>query len=120
MKENQFASAFVTTLFVIAVVVVFFIAGCTEQEPATGETDGQGSVMTLDEATAIAENSECVEQGALAGNEAYNEYTDTWWIDLEMKPEFAKDYCNPACVISEYTKTAEINWRCTGALPPEE
>ena len=48
----------------------------------------------------------------------HNEFTKTWWIDLDMKPEFENKLCNPACVISEDTKTAEINWRCTGALPP--
>lgn len=73
--------------------------------------------LTLEEATEIAANSECTEQGELTDNSMYNEDTKTWWIELDMKEEFKKDYCNPACVVKESTKTAEINWRCMGVLP---
>jgi len=76
------------------------------------EEDG----MTFEEARTIAEDSECTEKGTLTDETFYNENTYTWWIDLEMKDEFKLDYCNPACVINEETKTAEINWRCTGAI----
>ena len=77
------------------------------------------SKMALEEARAIAENSECAEKGDLTENYMYNENSQTWWIDIEMRPEFEQEFCNPACVVSEADKTAEINWRCTGALPPE-
>ena len=73
--------------------------------------------VSLEEARKIAEESECTEKGNLTDNSFYNNYTKTWWIDLEMKEEFKLDYCNPACVVNEKTRTAEINWRCTGALP---
>jgi DNA-binding PucR family transcriptional regulator len=56
-----------------------------------------------------------VEEAALTGQTIYNENTKTWWIDLHPNEE--KSGCNPACVVSEATKTAEINWRCTGAVP---
>lgn len=79
-----------------------------------------GSELSIDQAMGIAQDSECTEKGILTANYMYNENTKTWWIDLEMKPEFENEICNPACVVSEETKTAEINWRCTGALPPEE
>ena len=72
--------------------------------------------MTLEVAKIIAEDSECTEKGDLTDNYMYNENSKTWWIDLEMKDEFKFDYCNPACVVNEETKTAEINWRCTGAI----
>ncbi|MBN1454739.1 MAG: hypothetical protein JW945_00585 [Methanomicrobia archaeon] len=72
--------------------------------------------LTYDEARAIAENSTCVQEGTLTDTYVYNEYTRTWWIDLE--PFTEKEGCNPACVVSEDTRTAEINWRCTGLLPP--
>jgi len=74
--------------------------------------------MSLEDAIEIANNgsSECAEKGELTNNSFYNADTKTWWIDLNMKPEFEKDYCNPACVVSEDTKLAEINWRCTGLI----
>lgn len=74
--------------------------------------------LTQEEAIEIAQNSGCVEKGSLTDNIMYNGVSQTWWIDLDVKEEFKKDYCNPACVINEKTKTAEINWRCTGLLPP--
>ena len=43
-----------------------------------------------------------------------NEITGTWWIDLDVQEEG----CNPACVVNVVDKTSEINWRCTGLLPP--
>ena len=72
--------------------------------------------LSLAEAIEIAENSECMEKGTLTDNYVYNDYTKTWWIDLHMNEEFELEYCNPACVVDEKTKTAEINWRCTGGL----
>lgn len=74
--------------------------------------------LTYGEALAIAQNSECTEKGTLTDTYIYNEVTKTWWINLEMKPEFENKLCSPACVIIEETKTAEINWRCTGLIPP--
>lgn len=41
-----------------------------------------------------------------------NEYTGTWWIDLDIE----REGCNPACVINVETRQAEINWRCTGLI----
>jgi len=64
-----------------------------------------------------AQNSECGEKGYL--NESsyyYNNFTKTWWISLEMKPEFENSICNPACVVIEDSLEAEINYMCTGAL----
>jgi len=68
--------------------------------------------MTYEEAVLIAKDSEC-SQGAFKTTHYCNENTNTWWIDLELE----KEGCNPACVINTETKTAEINWRCTGLLP---
>lgn len=69
-----------------------------------------GQQITLGEAITIANNSVCTENGKLMDETFYNNVTKTWWIELDIK----KDGCNPACVVSEETKTAEINWRCTG------
>lgn len=76
-----------------------------------------GSTFSHTEAFEIAENSECVENGHLLDTYSYNEYTKTWWIDLEMYDESIKEGCSPACVVSEETGMAEINWRCTGLIP---
>ncbi len=81
------------------------------------------SVLPLnsDEAFAIArETKECSMAGILTDKYVYNENTKTWWIDLERMPELEKDGCNPACVVSEKTKSAEVNWRCTGLIPDSD
>ncbi|MFH1979037.1 MAG: Gmad2 immunoglobulin-like domain-containing protein [Patescibacteria group bacterium] len=71
-----------------------------------------------EEIHAIANSSEeCSMAGVLTDDYFYNENSKTWWIDLERMPELEKDGCNPACVVNEETKTAEVNWRCTGAIP---
>ena len=54
--------------------------------------------------------------GILTDEYFYNEDLRTWWIDLERMPELEKDGCNPVCVVSEKTREAEVNWRCTGAV----
>ena len=104
---------------------------CEENEISIGNVKGfaylhvccvsfpESKRLIVEEAIEIAGNSECIEKGSLIDQHTYNPNSHTWWIDLEMKEEFKKDYCDPACVVSEWTKTAEINWRCTGALPPE-
>jgi hypothetical protein len=73
----------------------------------------------LSEQTAriIAEQS-CVKGGEALSVGVYNENSQTWWFDANLNA--AREGCNPACVVSESTKTAEINWRCTGLILPEE
>jgi hypothetical protein len=75
-----------------------------------------GATLSYEDAVSIAEASECLVEGQLKENHFCNEDTGTWWIDLEAE----KPGCNPACVVDLNTGTAEINWRCTGALPPVE
>ena len=72
------------------------------------------SLMTYENAAAIAQDSECTEKGSLTDSYNYNNNSRTWWIDLDMKEESAKEGCNPACVVYEETENATINWRCTG------
>ncbi len=121
------------------VLVCVFAAGCSGEKPVACTEDAKicpdGSAvgrvppdcefapcpsgeMSLEEAITIAESSECVEKGDLTEETFYNENTKTWWIDLDMKPEFEQENCNPACVVSEETETAEINWRCMGLITP--
>lgn len=75
-------------------------------------------LLSSDEVLAIAmESKECSMAGILTDEYFYNENSKTWWIDLERMPELENDGCNPACVVSEETKTAEVNWRCAGLVP---
>ncbi len=69
------------------------------------------------EARAIAEAS-CIKGGEALGSGIYNENTKTWWFDANLNA--TREGCNPACVVDEVTKTAEINWRCTGLIVPEK
>ena len=71
--------------------------------------------LTLDEAKAVAESSSCMDEGELGDTHTYNDATNTWWFDMDID----KPGCSPACVVYA-NETAEINWRCTGAIPPEE
>lgn len=75
--------------------------------PKTGS-----SGMGIEEALDIAGHSECVNEGMLTDEYFYNDNTRTWWINLDVE----SPGCNPACVVSEDTLTAEINWRCTGLI----
>lgn len=76
------------------------------QAPASG--------MAIGEARSIASASQCSEIGTINPEGEYNSISKTWWFDLAVVDEYKNELCNPACVVSEETKTAEINWRCTG------
>ncbi len=104
-------------LIILLTLSLFFIAGCSQEESIDKEdiSDSISDGMTIEEALQIAEESDCTEKGELTNNYMYNDNSKTWWIDIEMREEFKKDYCNPACVVSE-DNTVEINWRCTGAI----
>jgi putative hemolysin/predicted secreted protein len=80
-----------------------------------GADPALAEAMSEAEAREIATNSECGEAGALLENAFYNDWTATWWIDLDVEQEG----CMPACVVNVRMRQAEINWRCTGVLPPE-
>jgi hypothetical protein len=80
-----------------------------------------GKIIAIDlkigeaEARTIAEKS-CIKGGEALGEGSYNENSETWWFDANLNT--TKEGCNPACVVSAQTKTAEINWRCTGLIVP--
>ncbi|MFH0860175.1 MAG: hypothetical protein V1921_03145 [Candidatus Altiarchaeota archaeon] len=77
------------------------------------ELDANEDTLLAEEALRIAKDSECTREGRLTESYYYNGNTGTWWIDLDLK----REGCSPACVVSEDTRTAEINWRCTGLIP---
>lgn len=104
---------------------------CDENEISIGDVAGfmylhlccvpfpESKRLTIEEVMEVARGSACIEKGNLTDNYIYNNCSKTWWLDLDMKEEFEQEFCNPACVVYEFTKTAEINWRCMGALPDE-
>jgi hypothetical protein len=71
--------------------------------------------LTESAARTIAEQT-CIKGGEALASGWYNENSKTWWFDANLNA--TKPGCNPACVVDENTKTAEINWRCTGLLTP--
>jgi len=76
---------------------------------------GSGTSMDFFTALTIAESSQCVMEGQLLETHFCNENSGAWWIDMAAdKPD-----CNQACVVDVSAGSAEINWRCTGALPPD-
>ncbi len=75
-----------------------------------------GTQMDLTTAQQIAQ-SQCSD-GQLAASYSCNSTTGTWWLDFT--PDQPKSGCNPACVVNIETGQAEINWRCTGLISPED
>ena len=112
-----------TALVLMLVAGILLLSGCG-QPPAPQVVPtavpsvpaDTTSTMSLEEARDIAQHSTCVEVGLLTDNAFYNDSTGTWWIDLDAE----QPGCAPACVVNVSTKAAEVNWRCTGALPPTE
>jgi hypothetical protein len=70
--------------------------------------------MSETDARIIAEAT-CIKGGEALGPGTYNEATKTWWFNANFNA--TKPGCNPACVVSAETRSAEVNWRCTGAIP---
>ena len=106
-------------IIICAVMGMLILTACNGSSVGTPGTQGDESsaALTADEARSIAEESVCVEKGDIGSTEGYNENSKTWWFTLDPKPEFSSSICSPACVVTEETNAAEINWRCTGALP---
>lgn len=134
-------------ILAIAIAIICFVAGlaiskfnlvkinfpqaCTEEAKlcpdgsAVGRTGPQCEFAACPSSTgsmAEAEARVMAEKICLKGGESlapgsYNANSQTWWFDADLKSTPAG--CHPACVVSEETKTAEINWRCTGLIIPE-
>jgi predicted lipoprotein with Yx(FWY)xxD motif len=68
--------------------------------------------MTLSDAVGVARASSCMDAGNVTDVDAvYNENSNTWWLGIQI----TRTGCSPACIVYE-NRTAEINWRCTGAI----
>lgn len=113
--------------FLFAITLTFLLAGCNllnltgqpiptpKPTPASVKEQAPSplpaKLISEEQAREFARDSDCVNQGSLKATATYNEFTQTWWIDLEID----KPGCNPACVVNR-DASAEINWRCTGLI----
>ena len=83
------------------------------QQPCV--SDDTGASITLEEAIGIAEASmTCSNEGTLTQDAICNSVTGTWWIGLETT--IPREGCSPACVVNVNSRTAEVNYRCTGLM----
>lgn len=97
----------------IAVIVVIgggYLYGIKNNAPERKDT------LSEAEARVIAEKT-CIKGGESLAPGYYNKNTKTWWFDANLN--VVQEGCNPACVVSEEAKEAEINWRCTGLIEPK-
>ncbi|MDD5109664.1 MAG: hypothetical protein PHI63_00425 [Patescibacteria group bacterium] len=107
------------------VIALGVFAGCQPSatptptpSPLVSPTPQPSSVgLTETEAKAIAEAT-CIKGGESLAPGYYNGSSKTWWFDANLNA--TRKGCNPACVVGEDTKTAEINWRCTGLNPSDD
>ena len=96
-------------IFLPLIITTFILAGCRPAAPTPQTT------LSETEAKYIAEKT-CIKGGESLAPGYYNENSQTWWFDANLNA--TKPGCSPACVVSAATKTAEINWRCTGIVLP--
>lgn len=109
-------------ILTILIFVTVASTGCTYFSKTTPPNDtvaptAPSITLTEAEAQIIAEQT-CIKGGESLAPGIYNENSKTWWFDANLNA--TREGCNPACVVSEETKTAEINWRCTGLITPTE
>ena len=86
----------VTLILLVLIILGYFVWNLGNKSELIQEPQTPALGLSEAQARAIAEQN-CIKGGDLNAT---------------------KPGCNPACVVSESTKTAEINWRCTGAVPP--
>ena len=104
---------------IIPIVILLFVVGILYWNYHTKSFSSplNSSKLTELEARKIAERT-CIKGGESLSPGVYNENTKTWWYDANLNAK--QQGCNPACVVWEETKTAEINWRCTGLIEPKK
>ena len=100
---------------ILAVCITLFTACTSSADNSVEPEDRTTATMTQNEAYEIATNSSCMEEGNIINEAYYNDFTKTWWFETDI----IKEGCNPNCMVSEETQTAEINWMCTGLIEEE-
>jgi len=91
------------------------VDGELTETSAPAIVDAPAGTLSEAEARAIAERT-CIKGGESLAPGYRNDYTKTWWFDANLNS--TREGCNPACVVSDETRQAEINWRCTGLIVP--
>lgn len=107
-------------ILVIIISIGVFLLPAWAPKPVVAPEVVSSATMSESEARVIAQNT-CIKGGAdgsLAQKGYYNDNSKTWWFDANLNA--TQKGCNPACVVSADTKQAEINYRCTGLIQPEE
>lgn len=107
---------FIKNILLAVIVVIFFLLLGGWFFFNKNNSPKSLSTLSEPEARAIAEKS-CIKGGEALGPGGYNENSKAWWFDANLNA--TREGCNSACVVSEGTKTAEINWRCTGLKEPK-
>lgn len=105
------------SIILIISAIALILTGCSFLSKNPTSKPSTQSGLTELESKIIAEKN-CIKGGESLSRGYYNANSKTWWFDANLNA--TKEGCNPACVVSEATKTAEINWRCTGLIAPEE
>ncbi len=105
------------SLTVFASVVRNYSRSSTANQPYADCVSQSGLRMSYPDALAIsgAPGGACLQAGRLSSSSFCNPVTATWWTDLV--PYTNQSGCNPACVVDMTTRTASVNWRCTGIMP---
>lgn len=103
-------------IFLLVVLAAFVVAGGYGLYYFNFADNNQASgKLSEAQARVIAEKS-CLQGGESLALGYYNENSKTWWFAANLNS--VRTGCNPACVVSEETRQAEINWRCTGLIVP--
>ena len=97
----------ILTVFIIAIILAAYLKLTQKRVMPSGISESQARI--------IAQKS-CIKGGEALGPGTYNPNSKTWWFDANLNA--TRPGCNPACVVSEVTGKAEINWRCTGLIVP--
>jgi hypothetical protein len=104
-------------VFMVLVFGANIFVGKKVNSDSSGITAVVSAELSESQARTIAENT-CIKGGESLTPGYYNENSRTWWFDANLNA--TREGCNPACVVSEESKTAEINWRCTGLIVPKK
>lgn len=98
-------------------LLVFILSACSLLKSEEKNIPAlNSSSLTEEEARLIAE-AQCLQEGDSLTAGFFNENSKTWWFGATLGS--TPEGCNPACVVFEETSMAEINWRCTGLIAPE-